>query len=65
MLTRFACIPAADHSSLLKEVQVPLWEQSQCERALKEKFGPTYALPETAICAGSEGHDACDVSPQF
>jgi hypothetical protein len=46
----------------LKEVQVPLWEQAQCEKALKDKFGPTYALPDTSICAGSEGHDACDVS---
>ncbi|CAB3362070.1 Hypothetical predicted protein [Cloeon dipterum] len=51
---------ASDHSSQLKEVQVPLWEHSQCEKALKEKFGPAYALPDTAICAGSEGHDACD-----
>ncbi|XP_059475791.1 phenoloxidase-activating factor 2-like [Neocloeon triangulifer] len=51
---------AAEHSSQLKEVQVPLWEHTQCERALKDKFGPSYALPDTAICAGAEGQDACD-----
>lgn len=52
----------SDHSVVLKEISVPLWENLRCQEALKKHFGPTYHLPFTAICAGSEGKDACDVS---
>jgi secreted trypsin-like serine protease len=50
----------AQHSLVLKEVVVPLWRHPQCESALKGHFGPNYRLPETTICAGAEGSDACD-----
>ncbi|CAG0898123.1 unnamed protein product, partial [Cyprideis torosa] len=48
------------HSVVLKEISVPLWEHGNCERVLKQQFGPTYTLPNTSICAGQEGSDACD-----
>ncbi|KAF4526466.1 hypothetical protein B566_EDAN014078 [Ephemera danica] len=50
----------SEHSVTLKEVPVPLWDQRDCEKALKQRFGPAYSLPDTAICAGAEGRDACD-----
>merc|ERR1719309_775095 len=50
----------SDHSVILKEIHVPLWNQKLCEESLKLQFGPTYTLPRTAICAGAEDHDACD-----
>ena len=46
---------------MLKEVTVPLWQNAACERALKRQFGSRYSLPDTSICAGAEGRDACDV----
>ena len=46
---------------MLKEVTVPLWQNAACERALKQQFGSRYSLPDTSICAGTEGRDACDV----
>ncbi|XP_076339575.1 phenoloxidase-activating factor 2-like [Tachypleus tridentatus] len=51
---------ASEHSLILKEVNVPLWKRNDCERALKQHFGPQYKLPDTSICAGREGRDACD-----
>ncbi|XP_076305449.1 chymotrypsin A-like [Tachypleus tridentatus] len=50
----------SDHSLLLKEVNVPLWKHKDCERVLRKQFGPNFTLPNTAICAGTEGRDACD-----
>lgn len=50
----------SDHSVVLKEIAVPLWQHSVCNTALQSQFGPKYNLPETAICAGAEGRDACD-----
>ena len=32
-----------------------------CNEALQSQFGTKYNLPDTAICAGAEGRDACDV----
>lgn len=52
----------SDHSVVLKEITVPLWQNSECEKTLRKHFGPRYSLPDTAICAGAEGRDACDVS---
>ncbi|XP_049777111.1 tryptase beta-2-like [Schistocerca cancellata] len=50
----------SDHSVVLKEISVPLWKNTDCERMLRRHFGPRYSLPDTAICAGAEGRDACD-----
>ena len=47
---------------VLKEISVPLWEHGTCAAALRAQFGPNYSLPDTAMCAGAEGRDACDVS---
>ena len=41
---------------------MPLWEHRTCAAALRSQFGPSYTLPDTAMCAGAEGRDACDVS---
>ena len=53
---------ASEHSLVLKEIKVPLWNHDTCNGALQAQFGPAYILPSTALCAGSEGKDACDVS---
>ncbi|KAA0189915.1 hypothetical protein HAZT_HAZT001136, partial [Hyalella azteca] len=53
---------ASSHSVVLKEISVPLWNNDHCQTALRQQFGPAYVLPPTAICAGAEGRDACDVS---
>ena len=55
-------VPASEHSLVLKEINVPLWNHANCNRALQAQFGPAYTLPSSAICAGAEGRDACDVS---
>ena len=47
---------------MLKEIKVPLWSHNTCDFALQAQFGPAYHLPNTAVCAGAEGRDACDVS---
>ncbi len=47
---------------VLKEISVPLWSHATCNGALQAQFGPAYHLPDTAVCAGAEGRDACDVS---
>ncbi len=47
---------------MLKEINVPLWSHEKCNGALQTQFGPAYHLPDTAVCAGAEGRDACDVS---
>ena len=52
----------SEHSLVLKEIQVPLWSHDTCSGALQAQFGPAYVLPDTTICAGAEGRDACDVS---
>jgi len=44
----------------MKEISVPLWDQTKCNAALQAQFGPSYTLPATALCAGAEGRDACD-----
>ena len=44
---------------------MPLWEQDSCGSALQQQFGSGYSLPETALCAGAEGRDACDVSDDY
>merc|ERR1719422_700607 len=49
-----------DHSVILKEIAVPLWDQRKCNTALQAQFGPSYTLPNLALCAGAEGRDACD-----
>jgi hypothetical protein len=54
-------VSASEHSVVLKEVKVPLWHNSACGRALRQQFGSSYSLPDTSICAGAEGRDACDV----
>lgn len=54
--------PETEHSVVLKEINVPLWSNPACQNALREQFGPAYSLPTTALCAGAEGRDACDVS---
>ena len=41
---------------------MPLWERESCDAALRTQFGPNYRIPDTALCAGAEGRDACDVS---
>jgi len=51
---------SSDHSVVLKEIAVPLWEQSVCNSALQDQFGPGYSLPSSSVCAGAEGRDACD-----
>ncbi|XP_075225646.1 chymotrypsinogen A-like [Lycorma delicatula] len=48
------------HSVVLKEVQVPLWENSNCQTALQKHFGSRFTLSSKAVCAGAEGRDACD-----
>ncbi|GFW34172.1 transposable element Tcb2 transposase [Trichonephila clavipes] len=53
-------VQSSEHSAILKEVNVPLWRNDDCERALKHHFGPSYKLPATSLCAGAEGRDACD-----
>lgn len=50
----------SEHSIVLKEIPVPLWNQTACSVALRTQFGPGYSLPDTALCAGAEGRDACD-----
>ncbi|XP_071448083.1 phenoloxidase-activating factor 2-like [Hetaerina americana] len=50
----------SDHSVVLKEVRVPLWSQTACQGALKDQFGNGYFLPNSSICAGALGRDACD-----
>jgi len=51
---------SSDHSVVLKEISVPMWNHERCNEALQAQFGPGYTLPETALCAGAEGRDACD-----
>ena len=51
---------SSEHSTVLKEITVPLWEQSVCNSALQDQFGPGYSLPSSSVCAGAEGRDACD-----
>ncbi|GLV45874.1 uncharacterized protein CBL_11671 [Carabus blaptoides fortunei] len=51
---------SAKHSEILKEVEVPLWPKIRCDYALKSHFGTNYSLPDTVLCAGAEGNDACD-----
>ena len=58
-LTESSC-SGSDHSVVLKEIAVPLWEQSVCNSALQDQFGPGYSLPSSSVCAGAEGRDACD-----
>ncbi|XP_013776905.1 serine protease 44-like [Limulus polyphemus] len=60
VMKRLFCFLASEHSLILKEVNVPLWKRNDCEGALKQHFGPQYKLPDTSICAGREGRDACD-----
>ncbi|KAG8275353.1 hypothetical protein J6590_087703 [Homalodisca vitripennis] len=50
----------SNHSVVLKEIPVPLWENQACEKALRTSFGARFSLPPTAVCAGAEGRDACD-----
>lgn len=50
----------SEHSLVLKEINVPLWDHLSCNNALQAQFGPAYHLPDTAVCAGAEGRDACD-----
>ncbi|XP_023328590.1 chymotrypsinogen A [Eurytemora carolleeae] len=50
----------SEHSVILKEISVPLWDQSKCNAALQSQFGPSYTLPTSALCAGAQGRDACD-----
>eukprot|EP00095_Tigriopus_kingsejongensis_P006496 snap_masked-scaffold676_size113663-processed-gene-0.19 protein:Tk06496 transcript:snap_masked-scaffold676_size113663-processed-gene-0.19-mRNA-1 annotation:"serine proteinase stubble" len=50
----------SEHSLVLKEINVPLWDHDHCNGALQAQFGPAYHLPDTALCAGAEGRDACD-----
>ncbi|GAB6025913.1 hypothetical protein CHUAL_011885 [Chamberlinius hualienensis] len=50
----------SSHSSVLKEINVPLWTNSDCQNVMKSQFGSTFVLPHTAICAGTEDKDACD-----
>ena len=50
----------SEHSLVLKEVRVPLWQNPKCEVALRKHFGASYRLPDTTLCAGDEGNDACD-----
>merc|ERR1712037_223885 len=45
----------SEHSVVLKEISVPLWNHDRCSRALRTQFGPGYSLPDTALCAGAEG----------
>ena len=60
--TNKCTVTASEHSLVLKEIDVPLWNHDNCNGALQAQFGPAYALPDTTICAGAEGRDACDVS---
>ena len=53
--------PASEHSLVMKEINVPLWNHDNCNGALQAQFGPAYTLPPTTLCAGAEGRDACDV----
>jgi secreted trypsin-like serine protease len=57
----FEMIADGTHSVILKEIEVPLWDDAKCQAALKTQFGPNFVLPSTSICAGAEGRDACDV----
>lgn len=50
----------SEHSLVLKEIDVPLWNHDNCNGALQAQFGPAYSLPDTTLCAGAEGRDACD-----
>jgi len=50
----------SDHSVVLKEISVPMWDHRNCNEALQAQFGPSYILPDSAVCAGAEGRDACD-----
>jgi len=50
----------SEHSLVLKEIEVPLWNNDNCNGALQGQFGPAYNLPSTTLCAGAEGRDACD-----
>nr|CAD7586109.1 unnamed protein product [Timema genevievae] len=56
------CVPkqGSSHSVVLKEIPVPLWHNSECQSALRQQFGQDYVLPDTSLCAGAEGRDACD-----
>ena len=60
-LTDMLSVVESDHSVVLKEIKVPLWRHSVCNEALQSQFGTKYSLPDTAVCAGAEGRDACDV----
>ena len=60
--TFFFSFSASEHSLVLKEIKVPLWSHNTCDFALQAQFGPAHHLPNTAVCAGAEGRDACDVS---
>nr|CAD7454320.1 unnamed protein product [Timema tahoe] len=59
------CVPkqGSSHSVVLKEIPVPLWHNSECQSALRQQFGQDYVLPDTSLCAGAEGRDACDGQP--
>ena len=61
----FCCCPDGTHSVILKEIEVPLWDDAKCQAALRTQFGPNFVLPPSSVCAGAEGRDACDVSRLF
>ena len=35
----------SEHSVVLKEISVPLWDQTDCSAALEAQFGSGYSLP--------------------
>lgn len=51
---------SSNHSVSLKEITLPLWENTSCQKTLQTQLGPTFSLPSTTICAGVEGFDACE-----
>jgi len=51
-----------EYQSVLKEVDVPVMSNSDCEQTLRQtRLGPYYQLHQGFLCAGGEpGKDACE-----
>ncbi|OQV11796.1 putative Serine proteinase stubble [Hypsibius exemplaris] len=53
--------PNGQFSTVLKEVDVPVIERTQCQSMLRnaQELGPIFNLHDSFLCAGQAGKDAC------
>ncbi|XP_022909539.2 phenoloxidase-activating factor 2-like [Onthophagus taurus] len=50
----------ASYANILKKIELPIVPHDVCQAVLRKNgLGPNYILPDTLICAGEYGKDAC------